>query len=316
MKLLKNIVISCAISTGVWAVSAVQAEEVTAVKVSAPEQSATKGRDAVCLKCHEEKPVVFLFKTKHGVTGDTRTPACQSCHGESDTHLKDKKASPDVVFKKGTFAVSEVKAQNASCLACHDKDAKRTMWQGSAHQANDVACISCHTIHNEHDKVRDRKTQTETCFVCHKEQRTDSHKISRHPIAEGKVTCSDCHNLHGTSGPKLLKKNTINETCFTCHAEKRGPFLWEHQPVTESCSNCHSPHGSNITPLLKSRSPFLCSQCHDGPHASDSPVAGSAAGKQGGKTGSLSANVVGRGCMNCHSMVHGSNSPAGAILQR
>ncbi len=43
----------------------------------------------------------------------------------------------------------------------------------------------------------------------------------------------------------------MNETCYTCHADKRGPFLWEHQPVNEDCTNCHTPHGSNITPLLK-----------------------------------------------------------------
>jgi hypothetical protein len=29
-----------------------------------------------------------------------------------------------------------------------------------------------------------------------------------------------------------------------------------------------------------------------------------------------SKNIVGRACMNCHSQVHGSNSPAGGYLQR
>ena len=131
------------------------------------------------------------------------------------------------------------------------------------------------------------------------------------------MSCSDCHNLHGSAGPKLLKKNTLNETCFTCHAEKRGPFLWEHQPVTEDCSNCHTPHGSNITPLLKSRSPFMCSECHDGPHNSKAPYGTVAAGNQGGFVGTNpTENATGRGCMNCHSMIHGSNSPAGALLHR
>ena len=65
----------------------------------------------------------------------------------------------------------------------------------------------------------------------------------------------------GSTGPKMLKKNTVTETCYQCHAEKRGPFLFEHQPVTEDCANCHTPHGSNITPLLKSRAPFLCQEC-------------------------------------------------------
>ena len=123
-----------------------------------------------------------------------------------------------------------------------------------------------------------------------------------------------------------LKKNTINETCYQCHAEKRGPFLFEHQPVTEDCANCHNPHGSNITPLLKSRAPFLCQECHDGTHASATAVGPNAAGFQGGLSRNNTAtppvalypsrNVVGRACMTCHSVVHGSNSPAGGYLQR
>jgi DmsE family decaheme c-type cytochrome len=178
-------------------------------------------------------------------------------------------------------------------------------------------------MHTAHDKVRDKKTQAEVCYTCHKEQRTQEHKISHHPIGEGKVACSDCHNSHGSAGPKLLKKNTVNETCYTCHAEKRGPFLWEHQPVSEDCTTCHTPHGSNISPLLKSRAPFLCSECHDGPHASKSPAGPNVAGWQGGlkqsgttATGLPSESYAGRACQNCHSMVHGSNHPAGALLHR
>ena len=45
------------------------------------------------------------------------------------------------------------------------------------------------------------------------------------------MTCSDCHAVHGSAGPKLAKRDTVNTTCYTCHAEKRGPFVWEHAPV-------------------------------------------------------------------------------------
>jgi DmsE family decaheme c-type cytochrome len=206
--------------------------------------------------------------------------------------------------------------QNAACLTCHDKDTKRTHWDGGAHNVNDVACTSCHGLHTAHDKVRDKKTQPEVCFACHKEQRAESKKLSHHAIGEGKVVCSDCHNPHGSSGPKLLKKNTVVETCYTCHAEKRGPFLFEHQPVTEDCTHCHTPHGSNISPLLKFRPPFLCQGCHDAPHGSETPVGVNAAGKQGGFTGSTSTTNTGRACTNCHVQVHGSNSPAGGFWQR
>jgi DmsE family decaheme c-type cytochrome len=160
------------------------------------------------------------------------------------------------------------------------------------------------------DPVLVKASQPEICYNCHKEQRADSHKISTHPLDAGKIACSDCHNPHGSPAPKLLKKNTVNETCWQCHADKRGPFLWEHQPVSEDCTNCHTPHGSNISPLLKDRAPFLCYDCHDGPHNSKVPY-----GPGAGIT-SPSDNAAGRACMNCHVMIHGSNSPTGVFLHR
>lgn len=298
--------------------------------------------DAKCTGCHDEADepvgratmlelnpgVLAISTTRHGVKGDARTPTCTDCHGESEKHLnfkgkgKEKPPAPDRSFRKIT--ATPAAERNAACLKCHKGD-NRSHWEGSQHAVNDVACNACHRVHAEHDAVRDKKTQAEVCFACHKEQRADIHKTSTHPILAGKVACSDCHNLHGSAGPKLLKMNTVNETCWACHAEKRGPFLFEHQPVTEDCSNCHTPHGSNIAPLLKSRAPFLCSECHDGTHASGTPVGPNAAGYQGGLSRLNTAgtaplypnrNNVGSACMNCHSQVHGSNSPAGGYFQR
>ena len=200
-------------------------------------------------------------------------------------------------------------------MTCH-KGTKRTNWAGSAHPVNDVVCNDCHKVHQPVDKVLNKKTQTQICFTCHKNQQAESYKNSTHPIQVGKVVCSDCHNPHGSSGPALLKKNTLNETCYLCHAEKRGPLLFEHQPVVENCANCHTPHGSNISPLLKDRPPALCDDCHDGTHASRSNFGANVAGKGVGGTTSSSASYTGRACMNCHVMVHGSNSPVGGFLQR
>jgi DmsE family decaheme c-type cytochrome len=277
---------------------------------------ASLSSDAVCTRCHDESesvPILAIYQTKHGVKGDTRTPGCQSCHGVSSGHLANKAVRPDVTF--GTNK-SESKDQDKACLACHKAD-NRTHWTGGQHQANDVNCSNCHKVHAAVDKVRNRKTQPEVCFACHKEQRTDSQKISHHPIGEGKVICSDCHNPHGSSGSKMLRENTVLETCYSCHAEKRGPFLWEHQPATKDCTSCHTPHGSNISPLLQSRPPFLCDECHNGPHNSIAPYGkGAAVGTPGATNGNGDRSAAGRACINCHSMVHGSNSPSGAFLHR
>jgi len=342
MKLLTKVFISCAALGSLMAVPAASAadlgnrnmgKEIASMYLAAADQTTMpeaaakaaakdivlKG-DAKCTACHDEADspkVLAISQTRHGVTADGRTPTCTSCHGESIAHLGHKGSSkppkPDHVFGKnsGTSAAE----RSGACLSCHRGD-KRTHWEGSQHQRNDVSCTSCHTIHSAHDKVRETATQPEVCFTCHKEQRAESHKISTHPVNADKLACSGCHNLHGSAGPKLLKKNTVNETCWTCHADKRGPFLFEHQPATEDCTICHAQHGSNIRPMLRTRPPFMCQECHDGSHASGTPVGLNAAGYQGGMTAVPSRNNVGGSCLNCHNMVHGSNSPAGGFLQR
>src|SRR5687767_15887725 len=62
-----------------------------------------------------------------------------------------------------------------------------------------------------------------------KEQRVQVNRSHHHPIEEGKVACSDCHNPHGSAGAKMLVRDSVVDTCYTCHMEKRGPFVRTHQ---------------------------------------------------------------------------------------
>jgi DmsE family decaheme c-type cytochrome len=247
------------------------------------------------------------------VRGDQHSPfaqnGCESCHGDTSKHVASRDNEPGIVFKgKNKSPVAE---RNAQCLTCHQAGL-RMNWQGSQHQGNDIACNDCHTVHIAKDPVLVKATQPEKCFTCHAEQRADSFKFSHHPIREGKVVCSDCHNPHGSPGPKLLKEFTVNEVCYTCHMEKRGPFLWEHEPVRESCLNCHTPHGSTEARLLVERPPYLCQECHANSGHQAQPFAGQSL------QGQVAANfrLMARGCVNCHSQVHGSNSPNGTFLTR
>ena len=45
----------------------------------------------------------------------------------------------------------------------------------------------------------------ETCTGCHKEVKRDISRSSHHPIVEGKVKCSDCHNPHRATSANALK---------------------------------------------------------------------------------------------------------------
>jgi DmsE family decaheme c-type cytochrome len=268
--------------------------------------------DAVCTRCHnegDEYPVLAIGKTKHGTIADGRTPSCTSCHGLSDRHVNrppdaKERPKPDVTFGKASTTPMEQRSQ--TCLTCH-QGGKRIHWQMSAHASRDVACSSCHQVHAQHDKARDKQEQTEVCFACHKDVRAQIQRPSRHPIREGKVACSDCHNPHGTAGEKMLVRDSVNDTCYACHMEKRGPFVRSHQPVQENCAICHNPHGTTNPNLLKVRAPFLCQSCHQpsSHHATvpaNGPIVGAPSTNQ--------AVIMARGCMNCHTNIHGSNNAA------
>ncbi len=287
--------------------------------------------DAVCTRCHDatEVRVLSIYQTRHGVRADARTPTCQSCHGVGEAHMKgdakqEGRAAIDIQYGRGgAYPPAEPSVQAGACLACH-KTGARAQWTGSQHQSRDIVCADCHRVHVRDDPVLSRVTQLEVCFACHKEQRAQIRRISTHPIAAGKMGCSDCHNPHGSTSSHLLVKRSVNETCYTCHAEKRGPFLWEHGPVIEDCSNCHTPHGSVNTPLLKQRAPWLCQDCHSGDHGNQ---INSGANLQAGNVTTINginplANAAARqqmnarNCMNCHVLVHGSNHPAGSKYLR
>jgi len=265
--------------------------------------------DAQCTRCHDESeayPVLSIGKTKHGTIADGRTPTCTSCHGASETHINKpsgvkERPKPDRYF--GSKATVSAVDQNAVCLSCH-QGGKRIHWSGSAHAGRDTTCASCHQVHTGHDKVRDKHTQSDVCLTCHKDKRAEINRPSRHPILEGKVACSDCHNPHGSAGRAAMARDSVNDTCYTCHMEKRGPFVRNHQPVMEDCSICHNPHGATTPSLLKVRPPFLCQSCHE--PTGHRPLAGAF---PGGPTSTTAANLVARGCVNCHTNIHGTNNP-------
>ena len=143
--------------------------------------------------------------------------------------------------------------------------------------------------------------QRNLCFGCHQAEEVSFTLASHHPLKEGRVFCVDCHDPHGTFSPKLLKADTVRQTCVQCHTDKQGPFLYEHADVMDNCSNCHSPHGSVNPNLLSAREPFLCLQCHEGHYINE---------RSGRSISPESARFYYTRCTDCHSTIHGSDTPS------
>ena len=252
-------------------------------------------------------------RSKHGQIHNLRTPAaargCESCHGPGQAHVDDD--AKGNIRRFGSLKPAEV---NATCLSCHNRGV-HAGWEGSTHEARNLSCTTCHSVHKpaspQHQLAK--ATETATCATCHRLQVTKTERAVAHmPVREGKMSCSSCHNPHGSiANVKALKTgNSIVESCTSCHAEMRGPTLWEHAPVRESCTTCHDPHGSSNDRMLNVRMPMLCQRCHVATRHPASVYDNNAI------TVNKSNRMFGRSCVNCHSNVHGSNHPSGQFFMR
>src|SRR5581483_10020148 len=103
-------------------------------------------------------------------------------------------------------------AKNAVCLQCHEKG--RQMWEGSTHEAKGVTCTTCHSVHSGNESNLAAPDQLTLCLSCHKNTKLEIQKVSHHPIREGKLKCTDCHNPHGTVADKLIDANSVNDKCY------------------------------------------------------------------------------------------------------
>ncbi len=234
---------------------------------------------------------------------------CESCHGPGQAHVDDD--AKGHILKFAAMKPAEV---SQTCLTCHARGA-HAGWEGSTHEARNLSCTTCHSVHKPVSSERQlvKATEKEVCATCHKPQVIKTERAVAHmPVREGKMSCSSCHNPHGSiSNVKALKVgSSIGESCTSCHAEMRGPVLWEHAPVRESCTTCHDPHGSSNDRMLNVRMPMLCQRCHVATRHPATIYDNNAI------TVNKSNRMFGRSCVNCHSNIHGSNHPSGQFFMR
>ena len=278
-------------------------------KKSAPVEAHFIGSKA-CATCHA--PLIAEFsKTLMGKIGGAQKGKfeCENCHGPGSAHVSAGGGrGVGGILSFGADDPRSAEEKNGICLACHTRG-ERTYWAGSVHETRGLACVNCHSVMKSVSRKHNLKTvvEAETCYQCHKIQRAQVQYSSHMPIREGKITCTNCHNPHGSITEKLIREASVNDNCYKCHAEKRGPMLFEHPPVRENCLNCHTPHGSNYENLLVVARPRLCHQCH---------TTGHSGGFGSATAGPNAAAMLQNGCSNCHSAIHGSNQPNGFFFFR
>ena len=279
-------------------------------QTGAPAADAKYVGEDTCLTCHDTM-VKGYKETPHGRKLDTRSPAatqgCESCHGPGSKHVDD-----PAVNKLVLFSPKQADQSNAQCVSCHNRG-EHALWDGSQHETRKLACVTCHSVHNYKSEVGQlkEKTQRDLCATCHRDKISKLDRSGHMPVREGKMQCTTCHNVHGATNVRLLRKgDSIAESCTSCHADKRGPFLWEHAPSRDGCVTCHDPHGSMNERMLVSKPPILCQRCHV---ATRHPAT---IYDQAAIAGSSGVRVFARSCVTCHSAIHGSNHPSGQRFVR
>jgi predicted CXXCH cytochrome family protein len=264
-----------------------------------------------CTTCHTEvgKDYRHAFHAQQGVE-------CEQCHGLGSLHVQ----GGGDISKIISFRQRSAHDANGVCLSCHARDANLRNWMAGRHASHKLRCTDCHQTHNYSAKgdskndgsldvmtparvsnvenlvpeakvmMQPRWQANDACLRCHQTERGQMSLPYHHPLREGKMSCADCHDPHGgVTGNNLRMANT-NQLCLSCHSQYRGPFAYQHPPVTENCMTCHTAHGSPNTNLLSVSMPALCLQCHAGHHnGAGTPLPDR--------------------CTNCHRSIHGTDTP-------
>jgi predicted CXXCH cytochrome family protein len=211
---------------------------------------------------------------------------------------------------------------NKTCAECHTNLARR--FPSSAHarihlesapRTGQTGCEACHGPGSLHvaagggrgKAISNPGKDPTLCFECHRSVQAQFLLPQRHPVAENKLNCAQCHDPHGSdiyrpAGGLALAR--LNESCAQCHREQTRPFAFEHAALREGCGTCHSPHGSVNAKLLIQRDANLCLRCHAQTQGPSVPRGGIYIGNVD------HASFVRMGACwssGCHTAVHGSN---------
>lgn len=253
-----------------------------------------------CKACHQPEAASF-DRGPHWRTESDKRPqwrGCEACHGPGKAHV-DSGGDPTKIIR---LTALSAKQSSERCLECHGKSESHQNFVRSTHLGNAVGCITCHSIHDSKAHFLLVSSQPALCYGCHRGVEPDFSKPEHHRVNEGLMTCSDCHNPHGSFiGHNLRTTAWQSAICMKCHVDTVGPFVFEHAPVKEQgCVACHNPHGSTNPHLLTTpQVNQLCLGCHS------VILARSAAP---GAPTFHNQDMQYSACVLCHVAVHGSNT--------
>lgn len=269
---------------------------------SAEDGEAPPRVSAVCLDCHDGHDAT-LSRTPHKLSskaldGLEAKVTCTDCHAGDPRHYEE---DPET-YPMGNPDSLSADAAAFVCSTCHQNSHQQNMEEKNVHLVNDVSCMSCHQIHGSSDAGLLQDAQFDLCVSCHAGVEGAFAQPYRHPVSDGIIQCSECHQTLDETARELSLNGT--NVCMECHTEFQGPFPYEHQATVDysthegGCLNCHEHHGSALPRMI--RQPYepphyqLCTQCHAVPGHNQNSFHGT--------------QWSGMPCNDCHVDIHGSYS--------
>ncbi|MEZ5289636.1 MAG: DmsE family decaheme c-type cytochrome [Vicinamibacterales bacterium] len=177
-------------------------------------------------------------------SGYVGTETCAGCHTGYEATV--------TATKHGFTGNARTPMANQGCESCHGP--------GEAH-ANDPENVKP----IQFDKVA-ATVANGRCQTCHNRGEHALWDGSQHENRN--VKCADCHSVHSSEGPTLMRAKTQQLTCARCHQTiTNRQQRFNHMPVREGkmqCSSCHNVHGSVNVKLLRAGTTVdqSCTSCH------------------------------------------------------
>src|SRR5207253_1706410 len=191
----------------------------TAAEGTTSNKEATYVGEQMCARCHPDVDKHFGHTLHASIfrqnpRGSMQRQVCESCHGPGSLHAQAPTDHSTLIGFTKTWG-TPIATQNGQCLGCHS-GGERLHWPGSIHARNLLGCSDCHNPMARFSAtgLHTKASISETCQTCHQQQKAEFRRRSHMPLPEGKMSCVDCHNPHGSITQPLLKADSVNDVCY------------------------------------------------------------------------------------------------------
>ena len=162
----------------------------------------TEGGSQSCLVCHSGERMRSVQAGVHGESNPLAKHGCEDCHGPGSFHVSRAHGGRGfpamIAFGKGSGA-SPRDDQVSMCLGCHadeQSDEHAIVFRGSHHDKSFINCSTCHSVHENMDRIADKDAQAATCHGCHIRAEADHPRFDDQGIDFDALKCSNCHDSH------------------------------------------------------------------------------------------------------------------------